>query len=466
MNFQQFFHIVRARYLVILITFIVTVCAATIYSLNLSKKFIATATILIDVKSDPTAGLIMPASGMPNYNIATQKDIITSPRVASGVIRILKLDQNQTIRDQWFSATKGKGQLETWLSGLLLKGLEVMPSNDSNVIAINYASTDSGFSATIANAFAQAYINANIELKVEPAKQYAVWFEQQTKILRDKLEDSQAKLSAYQQKVGIVASGDRLDSEAANLNATQVQLANAETQAAEARSKQNSRGGDTLTDVMQNSLVLSLKGDIARKEATMDEVASNLGKNHPSYIRLATEIASLKAKLASESKQIASSMNTTTRVNSSMVSELKNAVQLRKQRILDLSKQHDEIAVLQREVDGAKRAYDAVSQRSIQTNLESQATQTNVSILTPATEPAAPASPNVYKNILGSVIGGLILGFGLAVALEMMNKRIRSIYDLDMELDAPVLAVLVSDDHARPIWRRLKSINPVPRLAA
>jgi succinoglycan biosynthesis transport protein ExoP len=466
MNFQQFFYIARARYLVILVTFMVTVVAATIISINLPKKFIATATILIDVKSDPTAGLIMPTSSLPNYNIATQKDIITSPRVANGVIKLLKLDESQVIRDQWINATKGKGQFNTWLSGLLLRALEVAPSNESNVIAINYASTDSAFSAAVANAFAQSYINANIELKVEPAKQYAAWFEQQTRILRDKLEDSQAKLSAYQQKVGIVASGDRLDSEAANLNATQVQLATAETQAAEARSKQNSRGGDTLSDVMQNSLILSLKGDIARKEATMDEIASNLGVNHPSYIRLSTEIASLKAKLASESRQIASSMNTNTRVNSGMVSELKNAVQSSKQRILDLSKQHDEIAVLQREVDGAKRAYDAVSQRSIQTSLESQSTQTNISILTPASESAAPASPNVMKNILGSVIAGLLLGFGLAVAIEMLNKRVRSVYDLDMGLGVPVLAVLVPRDDVNPVWRRLKTVNALPRLTA
>lgn len=465
MNFQQLLYVVRARYLVILIVFALTVVGGTYYSYNLPKRFISTVTILIDVKSDPTAGLIMPTSSLPNYNIATQRDIITSPRVASGVIKLLRLDQSQAIRDQWLAATKGKGEFKTWMSALLLKALEVAPSNESNVIAISYASTEPGFSAAVANAFAQAYINANIELKVEPAKQYAAWFEQQSKLLRDKLEESQAKLSAYQQAQGILASGDRVDSETVNLNATQAQLITAETQMLEGRSKQNSRGGNTVSDVMQNSLVQSLKGDILKKEASLDEVASNLGNNHPSYIRLQTEIASLKTKLAEQSTQVAASMNTNSRINANVVAELRSAVQARKQRILDLNKQRDEIAVLQREVDSARKAYDAVSQRYIQTSLESQATQTNVSILTPATEASWPASPNIPKNIGAAAAGGLLLGCGLATLLEMLNRRVRTTHDLDMGQGVPVLAVLIPNDERRPLLRRLRRTNNVPRLA-
>lgn len=196
----------------------------------------------------------------------------------------------------------------------------------------------------------------------------------------------------------------------------------------------------------------------------MDEVASNLGRNHPSYISLATEIASLKAKLANATQQVAASVGTTTRVNAGVVSQLKNSVELRKHRILDLNKQHDEIAVLQREVDGAKKAYDAVSQRYIQASLESQATQTNVSILTPATESALPTSPNVMKNILGSILAGIILSFGLAVVLEMMNKRVRTVDDLDLGLGIPVLAVLVREHGDKPLLQRMTGVKKLPQL--
>ena len=66
------------------------------------------------------------------------------------------------------------------------------------------------FAAAVANAFAHAYMSTTIELKVEPARQYADWFGTQGKELRDRLEKAQAKLSAYQQEHGIVASDERV----------------------------------------------------------------------------------------------------------------------------------------------------------------------------------------------------------------------------------------------------------------
>ena len=55
-----------------------------------------------------------------------------------------------------------------WLADLLKKKLDVKPSRDSNVINIEFTGTDPGFAAAVANAFAQAYIDINLELKVEP----------------------------------------------------------------------------------------------------------------------------------------------------------------------------------------------------------------------------------------------------------------------------------------------------------
>jgi len=113
---------------------------------------------------------------------------------------------------------RGKGRLEIWLADLLQKKLEVKPSRESNVISVSYKAVDPGFAAAVANAFTQAYIETNIELKVAPARQYAQWFGEQGKSLRDNLEKAQAKLSAYQQEHGIVAIDERLDNETAKLN--------------------------------------------------------------------------------------------------------------------------------------------------------------------------------------------------------------------------------------------------------
>ena len=113
---------------------------------------------------------------------------------------------------------------DVWLAELLKQKLDVKPSRESNVINIEFSGTDPGFAAAVANAFAQAYIDITLNSKSTPARQYATWFEDQTKIVREKLEKAQAALSAYQQKSGIIATDERLDHEIAKLNELSTRL--------------------------------------------------------------------------------------------------------------------------------------------------------------------------------------------------------------------------------------------------
>lgn len=118
-------------------------------------------------------------------------------------------------------------------------------------------------------------------MKVEPARQYARWFEEQGNALRDNLERAQNRLSEYQQKKGIVVNDERLDNETATLNELSTQLTIVQGQIADAGSKQRSgSAGDTLPEVVQNPLIRNLKAEIARLEGK--ELSGNLGRNHPS----------------------------------------------------------------------------------------------------------------------------------------------------------------------------------------
>ncbi len=439
MNLQQFLLILRARYLVVLLTLVATVAVTVAVSLLLPKQYTATTSLVIDVKSpDPIAGLVLPALMMPGY-MATQVDIIASDRVAQRAIRLLKLDQSPTVRADWQEATEGKGSVVSWLAALLQKRLDVKPSRESNVIAINYKAADPTFAAAVANGFAQAYIDTTIELKVEPAKQYAAWFEKQSGELRERLENAQSRLSEYQQKAGIVATDERLDFENQKLNELQAHLVMAETQSADASSKQKSGSSDSLQDVMQSPIVTQLKVDIARLDSRLKELAGNLGTNHPQYQRQQAEVASLRDRLAQETQQITSALGTTSRVSKGKEAELRAAIDSHKRRILKLRQERDEAMVMQREVDAAQRAYDTVSQRSAQTSLESQVTQTNVSVLTAAEPPLEPSSPKLVLNTLLSVLLGTLLGIGGAMILELLDRRVRSRDDMELALELPVL---------------------------
>jgi chain length determinant protein EpsF len=469
MTFQQFLLILRARAKVALYMLLATVLTTLVVSLALPKQYTASTAVVIDVKSpDPIAGMVLPGMIAPSY-MATQVDIINSDHVAQRVVKLLHMDESPVIKAQWQEATEGKGQLIDWLGNLLQKKLDVKPSRESNVINIGYSGADPAFTAAVANAFAQAYIDVNLELKVEPASHSATWFEEQTKSLRDKLEKAQKALSGYQKKSRIVATDERLDFETAKLNELSAQLTGVQAQTSDSHSKSKSAGGsDTLAEVMQNPLINGLKADIARLEAKLQESSINLGKNNPQRRRSESELASLKAKLSSETQQISSSLGTSYHVGKQKEKELLEAMDTQKTRVLDLNNQRDEISVLKRDVESAQRAFEGVSQRTAQTRLESLSIQTNVAILNPASEPIEPSKPKIFLNVLISIFLGTVLGLSLALMLELGNRRVRSTSDLSQAIDLPILASIASilpPPTLRETLRSFFSLRKAPKQA-
>jgi len=433
---------------VVLSIFILSIAAATAITLLLPKQYIATTDLVFDVKTpDVVAGMMLPV--MPGY-MATQVDIIKSDRVATAVIKLLRLDQNPAVRQQWMEETEGKGKLEDWLSDVLRKGLQVTPAIGSNIISIRYSATDAAFAAIVANAFAQVYIDASIELRVDPARQYSRWFGEQGKIMRENLEKAQTRLSEFQQLKGIVAKDEQLDTETAKLNDLSAQLTVVQAQTSDSRSKERS-GADTLPEVMQNSLLQGLKSDIVRLEAKLQETAGNLGRNHPQYQRMEVELAALKKQLDSETRRFTVSFSTSNKVSQDRESDLRSAIAAQKRKLLQLRNDRDQLAVFQRDVDAAQNAYDGVSKRYNQTSLESQVTQSNISVLNAAVEPLVPSSPNIPKSLLISLIIAILLSGGSALLLDALDRRIRSIDDLAEMLPVPVLALIEGPGKSRTL---------------
>ena len=444
MTLQQFLLILRARYRVALLALLVTVATTLAVSFWLPKQYTASAAVVVDSKThDLVSGLLMQGMMAPGY-MATQVDIINSDRVANAVVKLLKMDESAAIRLQWQTDTKGKGQLIEWLSALLQKNLDVKPSRESTVININYTAADPDFAAAVANAFAQAYINVNLDLQVAPARQYAAFFEEQTKAARSKLEFAQQSLSDYQQKHGITSADERLDFETAKLNETSSQLTGVQGQTTDSESKRVTVKADTVAEVMQSPLINGLKSDIARLESKLTESNINLGKNHPQTQRAEAELGTLKSQLDAETRKIASSIDTTYQIGRKREKQLLKSLNKQKARVLLLNKQRDELNVLRRDIESAQRAFELVSQRASQTNIESQTNQTNIAVLNPAFVPTAPSKPKIFLNALVSIFLGTLLGVGLALMLELKTRRVRSTQDLFDALDLPVLGSIGS----------------------
>jgi chain length determinant protein EpsF len=469
MTISQFLNVLRARIWIVLGVLASVVAIVMGVSFLLQKEYTATTTLVVDNKGmDPVFGVMLPAQMMPGY-LATQVDIIQSHKVAVEVVKALRLSETPGAREQWTDATDGKGTIEDWFADLLLKKLDVKPSRESSVIELAFSGSDPRFAAVVANAFAQAYQRTNLELRVEPARQSSAWFDERLQQLRQKLEDAQSKLNEYQRDKGFTAQDERLDLESARLGELSAQYTQAQAQAADASSRQRqlneflSRGGsgETIPDVLANPLVQNLKSTLALTEGRLQQTASQLGSNHPEVKRLEADIQSQRAKLKSEISQAAASLGNAAKIAQKREAELRAALADQKARFLKLNAGRDQMQVLMKEVESAQRAYDTAAQRFQQTNLESQASQTNVSVLTKAFPPSEPSSPRMLLNLLLSLFLGTLLGIGMALLVELLNRRVRSAQDLAEAIGAPVLGSMLDDRGSRPRsrsrWSKSKS---------
>ncbi|HMH27270.1 MAG TPA: chain length determinant protein EpsF [Steroidobacteraceae bacterium] len=450
MSFNQFMVILRARWLTAAGIFVAVVVLIAFASIIWPKQYTSTASIVIDSKTDPVAAANGGAGNglAPATYVNTQADIIASERVAQRVVKTLRLDQQPEARKLW--AKGPDDDISVTVAKLILdKKLLVAPAHDSpthasNVIDISVTWSDPVTSAALANSFAQVAIETNIELKVEPAKQYASWFDQRSQALRADLADKQRKLSDFQSKNGLIATDEKLDVENNRLNELSSELVTIQGQRQDSQSRQHQVGSDisTLPEVLQSPVIQSLKAALVTAQAKKPDVAARLGKNHPDYQAVEGEISDLRSRIAQESANIAASLGNTTQSNLRRENDVRQALEAQKKKVLELKYQHDQAAMFLNDVTAAQRDLDTVSQRLAQSNLESLTQQTNVVQLTTATAPNNPSSPKLVINLIVAIFLGGVLGIGAALAAEMRNRRVREDEDVVELLGVPLLGKL------------------------
>lgn len=441
MNLRQFLLILRLRWLLVLIVLVLTVIAGTAVTLTMPKVYTSQTSLLLDVKADPLVATFMPQIASPAF-LATQSHIIRSDRVAASVVKRLGLAQSKDAVNRWRQATNGKVPLDIYFASMMQRGLLVAPAPGTSVLNISFTASDANFAAVVANAYAQAYIDFSVDLRVEPARQYATWFDQRLKELRTDLEEAKTRLAESQRESGVVSSDARVDEEFTKLNALQGQLAAAIAERTDMAVRARNSGRDTSPDVQQSPMVQTLKAQLAKLEAEFADVRSRFGEGHPQYQQLDIQINVTRQQLAAEMRRVSGTSASFTAVSEQKVAELRGQIEEQKKRVFSLRAGKDDIDVLVRDAEAAQRAYDAVAQRRSQLTLESQSDQAAARVLSSAVVPLAPSKPNVMVNILMSVVGGLVAGAALACGLELLDRRIRSVNDLKIIEGLPVLVVL------------------------
>ena len=445
---KQLLTILKARWLMAFAVVLLVVSATATVSLTIFKRYTATASVMLDARSPDQIAGGMPNATLPGGYMATQIELIGSERVARGVIRSLGLDKDAQLREQWLAVGRGEGDFEAWLAEAMNKRLLVKPAPVSNVLGIEYTHDDGTKAAQFANAYVKAYIDTSLDIRAERVKQYGSFFDARAKDLRADLQSAQARLSEYQQKHGLLVGDDKLDVESTRLAELASQVTRMQSGGSVSSAQQSERLADQLPEVMRSPAVVALSADATREEVRMRELTARLGDSHPQVIEQQARVAEVKQRLTAEQGRVVSSVSAANSGYRVRVGQVSAAYEAQRVKVLRIQSQREQAAAIQRDVDNAQRAFDAMQQRVNQASVESHNNHANVTVLKNATVPMYPSSPNVPKNIAASLVGGALLALLLVLGREQLDRRMRTSDDVS-ELKQVMLVSLPVSGHAK-----------------
>jgi chain length determinant protein EpsF len=474
MSLGQFLTILRARLGLILTVMFTVVVVVACVTMALPKRYQATTSIMVDQKvTYSNSANVSPSR--PSDVMSTQLDILGSPAVALRVVDQMKLaerpdigtlvaESNPLKRAWWFlnslftaGEQGGEMDLKDWIADRLLNHMTVKSNRDSFLVKLTYTAPDPEFAAAAANGLAQGYLATVLALRAGPAQQDTKEFDEQIKGQRQTLEEAETKLAKFQQQKGIVASDERLDLETSRLSEISAQLAMAQSQSYESQARQRqlqefiASGGRSgaPADVYSSPVVQQLRQAVAEREARLGELAKRIGPNHPQYMSASNELNQMRSQLNQEMRAAAEGAMANSNVAPQRAGSLRSELERQRGKVLKLKSDRNTLAILQRQVDEARQAYDATAQRLTQSRMASESSPATGTIVDAAIAPTRPAGPKLGLNIALAFIAGLVLGIGIALACESVDGFVRSERDLIEILDVPILAIMSPKNSGR-----------------
>ncbi|HLE40153.1 MAG TPA: GNVR domain-containing protein [Nitrospirota bacterium] len=465
MVLHDYWQVIKRRRQIVVLAFLATALTTLVGSLLWPVKYESTATIMLDYDSSNPMNMSMIAApqapGSGEY-INTQVEIIKSRRIAQRAVEILNLEKTPDMINRFnetgsenpllFWRKKSRIDMKRWLADNFLSGsLKVEAAKDSRFLYIKFHSPDPDISARVANAFAKAYAEYNLELKVTPFRDAEKWFSEKLKDAKGMSDKATEQLREYQQKKGIIAEqgsrGTVYDDAVQRLDQINKELATAkaklyETKVALKRVGESGGNYESLPEVLSNAFIQDLKTQKVKLETQLTELSGKAGTNHPQYVRLRSMIETVNSKLNAEMRTVVSAVKQEHVSANQRVSALESAVAGLKKESTTANLSRYEMDSLSRESESYKQVYEAVLKKYNETALQGDINKTNVFIVDSAVPPTYRHSPKIMFNMALAVFAGIFLGAALAFFFDYMDDTVKNADMIERQFGIAVLGTV------------------------
>lgn len=439
---------------------IFAVTATAFYTFSQPKIFRSSATLQIepspprplgnDVQSIVDVGAGSFWSNQEYY--LTQYKIIQSRNVAEETVRRLGLDKDRAFVATTHTAPNAPSAFEMATDTVLANTL-VEPIKDSRLVRVKYDDTDPERARRILTALTDVYLERNIDLAQEFTNSGAEWLGAQLAKLKQELDDSERALHEYKSgkqilSVSLDDQSNMLREEISQLHTSLISV-KTRREAVAAKVAQLSRLDATdpinlpSQALLDSAVLQTLRAKYVDAKTEHDALlAEGKGANHPQVVSLQAKIETAKQALLAEVSNVRQAANAELTATERELGGLAKLYANAEKRALELNLLEIDYRKLERTKTNTEKLYSLVLERTKETDLTRMMRFNNIQVAEAATLARSPVRPRVFLNMAVGVLGGLALGFMLALGRNNLDRSIKSPEDVEQLLQLPYLGLL------------------------
>ena len=483
----EYWQVIRRRRWTVIVCFLVTVIAATVWTFTTRPVYTATATLRIEREEPRVVKFeeVVRADPEETY-YQTQYNILRSRSLANRVITQLGLDKHEELLKeepgaaQWLETAKSwvvatltdllapadhqaepdpvvaEDELvpESPLTSAFQARLSVSPMRDTRLVRVSFDSYYPELSASVVNALADAFIERNLDYKSEATRYATEFLAQQMEAARAKLEESEQRLNRFLKANDIfflggdsMGGGQALTTqELGDLSARLLQ-ARADRIAKESALAQARRQDpNTLPAVLQNQVIQTLKAQLVALEGEQQQLAQVFTSRFDDVRmrQLKENIRELRRRIEVETARVVASLEGDYRAAVQAEERLRRAAEQQRRLARRLGDQMVHYNLLRREVESNREIFSSLLDRLKETGVSAALLSSNISIVDRAEVPLRPSKPAKTRNLLVASLIGVITGVGLAFLREQLDTTVKDTREVERALGVPTLALIPS----------------------
>jgi succinoglycan biosynthesis transport protein ExoP len=434
-DFGYLYRLLWSKWWLIILVVVLIVSAAIAYLIVTPKLYESRAVVQVAQEAQKVVNI--QDINQDDYKEADAlKSVEQSLLSQTLLLRVVKA--NGLNKDPVFAPPKkdGSAYLDTELAALFKPYVTVTLRRGTRLIDVIVDDIDPIRAQQLTQSMIKEFEDQNFDQKSTDSKVANDALIQEADRLKEKLHKSELAVQQYREDYGAVSLEDKQNIvveklKELNLKVTEAKGERLRLEADVATIKQGKAKTPTellaLPSVAAVPVVAGLRQELADKESRFRADSQLNGLRE-----------SLNQALVNAGKMVVKSYESAKATEDKLAAALKE----QEQAALELNKIAIPYNVLVREQESDRALYESVLKRMKETNVTKNVEDNNIRVIESPLVAAKPAKPRKLMILALALLGGLVVGSGLVIGMDMTDRSIRSVNEVEEVLGLPVLTLV------------------------